>query len=198
MAGGEDRALDDILQIGDAFALECLPPRKPNSTKQRVGFVGARKCSHSCFVDFVSVPNEARVEGGAGRPPNPELSCFVLCTPNQYIASKTLRAFEEWTGGGGSYAEGEALKVAANKENTGNRSVMRAAQGKPALFGGVFQLQHPAGYYLDLNKQMATEEPAALRAGLADPDERTKHTWFRILQAHKHSPPRTPQFPGTF
>ena len=43
------------------------------------------------------------------------------------------------------------------------------------------QFEHAGGDFLDLNKQIATEDPAALRAGLADPDTRTKHTWFRIV-----------------
>ena len=130
---------DDILQIGDAFALEALPPRRLNGSQQKVGFVGARKSSHSCFVDFVPLETDARIDCGSGRPPNPELSRFVLCTPNQYIASKTLRAFEEWSGG--SYAEGEQLKLMADKEKVSNDAVMRSSRGKPALFGGVFQLQ---------------------------------------------------------
>ena len=138
---GERVADDGILQIGDAFALECLPPREQQSDSEphAVGFVGARKSSHSCFVDFVPVDVDARTDSGSGRPPNPELSRFTLCTPNQYIASKTLRAFEEWSGG--NFAEGEQLKLAADKETSSNAAVMRSARGKPALFGNVFQLQ---------------------------------------------------------
>ena len=138
MNAAERVADEAILQVGDAFALECLPPRR-SSDEQVVGFVGARKSSHSCFVDFVPVDVDARTDSGSGRPPNPELSRFTLCTPNQYIASKTLRAFEEWSGG--NFAEGEQLKMAADKETSSNAAVMRSARGKPALFGNVFQLQ---------------------------------------------------------
>eukprot|EP01043_Picozoa_sp_COSAG02_P031619 COSAG02_NODE_2072_length_9932_cov_1196.463439_4_plen_150_part_00 len=140
MAGKERTADEAILQIGDAFALECLPPRyKQDGGGQKVGFVGARPSSHSCFVDFVPVGTEGRIECGSGRPPNPELSRFTLCTPNQYIGSKTLRAFEQYSSG--NYAEGEQLKLAAEKEDASNDAVMRSSLGKAALFGGVFQLQ---------------------------------------------------------
>lgn len=212
MGVSERAAEQDLLQIGDTFALECLPPGEQGEGGggHTVGFVAARPSSHSCFVDFVHVGTEARIDSqcGSGRPPNPELSRFALCTPNQYIAAKTLRVFEQFSGG--NFAEGEQLKMAAEKESSSNAAVMRSSRGKVALFGDVFQLQvrtfqqhslcprmrrtqpygspaylsgsqHPAGYFLDLNKQMAVEEPAALRCGLALPHERTKHTWFRFL-----------------
>lgn len=116
---------------------------------------------------------------GNGRPPNPEQCRFVLATPNQYHASKAL---QRWTEGSGrSHDEGEALKRDAAKEKIGNRAVRRANRGKPALYGSVYQFEHSTGDFLDLKKQIATEDPAALRCGLASPDNRTKHTWFRIL-----------------
>lgn len=139
MATTDQKQDDDILQIGDSFALECLPPRLDDEAAQRVGFVGARKSSHTCFVDFIPLDTDARTETGAGRSPNPQLSRFVLCTPNQYIASKTLRAFQEIEGG--SYAESEQLKTMADKESASNRALMRSSRGNPALFGGEFQLQ---------------------------------------------------------
>ena len=116
---------------------------------------------------------------GNGRPPNPQLCRFVLTTPNQYSASKALHRWEERSGG--DHDEGEALKRDADKEMLGNRTVRRSQRGKPALFGGVYQFQHKAGDYLALKKQIAMEDPAALQAGLAHPDNRTKHSWFRII-----------------
>lgn len=116
---------------------------------------------------------------GNGRPPNPLLCRFVLTTPNQYAASKALRRWEERSAG--DHDEGEALKRDADKEKLGNRTVRRSRRGKPALFGGVYQFQHSAGDYLELKKQIAVEDPAALRAGLAHPDNRSKHSWFRII-----------------
>lgn len=116
---------------------------------------------------------------GSGRPPNPELCRFVLTTPNQYAASKAMHRWAERSDG--THDEGEALKRDADKEMLGNRALRRSQRGKPALFGGVFQLEHSAGEYLDLKKQIALEDPAALQASLAPPDKRTKHTWFRII-----------------
>lgn len=116
---------------------------------------------------------------GNGRPPNPQLCRFVLTTPNQYAASKAQRRWEERSGG--DHNEGEALKRDAAKEDLGNRTVRRSQRGKPALFGGVYQFQHSAGDYLELRKQIAVEDPAALQASLAHPDNRSKHSWFRII-----------------
>ena len=116
---------------------------------------------------------------GLSRPPNPELCRFVLTTPNQYSASKALHRWTEISGG--NYVDGEVLKREADKEKLSNRVVRRSNRGKPAIFGAAFQFEHSGGDFLDLKKQIAVEDPAALRAGLADPDNRTKHTWFRIV-----------------
>jgi|EP01046_Picozoa_sp_COSAG06_P016112 hypothetical protein len=170
---------DSILQVGDAFALECLPPRMDDGRRQRVGFVGARKSNHTSFVDFVPLPENSRMESGGGRPPNPEHFRFTLHTPNQYHSCKRLAQWEETPDG--TMQEGEMLKQAAEKEAANNSAMMRSSRGNAALFGGVYQFEHPTGMFLDLNKQMAQQEPAALRCGLAEPSHRTKHTWFRIM-----------------
>ena len=93
----EEPSDDTILQIGDAFALECLPPRTDDARRERVGFVGARKSNHTVFVDFVALPEKenSRTESGSGRPPNPEHFRFTLHTPNQYHACKRHSAWEE-------------------------------------------------------------------------------------------------------
>ena len=48
----------------------------------------------------------------------------------------------------------EVLKQASEKEAANNAAMMRSSRGNPALFGGVFQFEHPTGMFLDLNKQM--------------------------------------------
>ena len=93
-----------------------------------------------------------------------------------------IKALHRWTErNGGSHDEGEALKRDAVKEKLGNQAVRRSHRGKPAVFGGVYQFEHSAGDFLDLRKQILIEDPAALQCGLASPDNRTKHSWFRIL-----------------